>query len=223
MPTLSFGGSYPNHDPAFDLYPNGLCGPHDRVPLRAPAAGTVERYSFVMPLDGGEPLLEWDRGGGGALVRMPYAAFGAPEHAHFETPCAHAVETLGTQMHIAVLKLDTPLAVGNATIKALWCGHVDGASIKTGRVAAGEVFARCGESGIEFGNGTEASHVHVCGSRSGALSPNGDVPGILVARAMGFNVRDVGRVPGPNQYFQGRDSAYRGYLGYAAWQAAGCG
>jgi hypothetical protein len=196
----SFGGTWgPEHGEAFDLYPNGEDGPHYGYQFRCPAAGTVTRYSFgpgplglMCRVDDGASVLETDEApNGGAFERRLLL----PEH-------VQAITTLGTMMHIAVLTFDQPPRTpGGQPVRALWIGHCED-GFATGRRAAGADFCRCGNSGVEF-PGVDASHGHVCGTATGQLSPNGDVPGVEVARLLGFNPRVV-RVPGPADYQAGR-------------------
>lgn len=199
-PYDSFGGTWgPEHGLAFDLYPNGEDGPHDGYRFTCPAAGTVTRYSF-----GPGPLglvCTIDRGPGQVAVLSEAAATELaaalllPEH-------LDALLALGTYMHIAVEQFDTPQRTpGGYPVRGIWIGHVhDG--FATGRRQTGDDFCRCGRSGIEF-PGVDAAHGHVCGTATAHLSPNGDVPGVEVARLLGFRPR-VTRVPGPADYAAGR-------------------
>jgi hypothetical protein len=188
----SFGGTYDaSHGLAFDHYPNGEDGPHFGTAYHCSAAGTVTRYSFgpgplgpTCQIDDGENVE--------ALSVMNASTFATM----LLSPAQEdTIQTLGTMMHIAVLAFDQPQRTpGGQTVRAIWIGHViDG--FPTGRRAAGNLFAVCGRSGIEF-PGCDASHGHVCGTATGQLTPNGDIPGVEVVRLLGFNPR-VTEVPGP--------------------------
>lgn len=192
----SFGGSWgAEHNPAFDLYPQGEEGPHFGYPFPCPAAGTVTRYSFGPGPLGIHATIDGGRGQAIVLDMAPTAdtvqKLLLPEH-------VEAIRALGTFMHIAVLTFDQPQRTpGGQTVRAIWIGHCQDGFPVGGR-STGDLFCLTGRSGIEF-PGVDAAHGHVCGTATGALSPNGDVPGIEVARLLGFNPR-VTRVPGPADY-----------------------
>jgi hypothetical protein len=75
------------------------------------------------------------------------------------------------------------------------------------------------DSGIRFENQgipARASHVHLCASATGTLSPNGDTDGLLAAAALGWQVEWHGNGgPGPDQYLSGQWIAGKPK---AAWQ-----
>jgi hypothetical protein len=201
----SFGGSYPGHDPAFDHYPNGESGPHGGHIYRCPVAGTVERYSFATPLQGKAWVIIHQTQSVGRVATWEVDAHSTETNGEWVPLVTEAeqaiMRTLGTQMHIAVFRPAQPLTLENGQqCRALWIGHV-AAGFATGQRAKGDPFAVCANSGVEFPT-CDASHGHVCGSADGGLSPNGNVPGLLVARALGYRPR-VTQVPGPNEYASG--------------------
>jgi hypothetical protein len=196
--TDSFGGTYggSEHGLAFDHYPGGEDGPHYGTAYHCPAAGIVSRYSF------GPGPLDVQKEVGGTVRVFSQADAASTVAAMLAPQQLDAITALGTMMHIAVLTFDqSQQTPGGALARAIWIGHVqDG--FPTGRRAAGNLFAVCGRSGIEFA-GCDASHGHLCGTATGQLSPNGDIPGVEVARLLGFNPR-VTTVPGPQEYMTGQ-------------------
>jgi hypothetical protein len=208
--TDSFGGSYgPEHDPAFDLYPNGEEGPHRGHVFRCPTRGRVEKYSVISPLGSGPdaPLRVWWEPGDGTGRELPAAE---QRGVVYDLEQERALRLLGTQLHIAVFWPEQPLPLPDGrTLRVLWIGHVR-SDVPVGPREAGDPLAVCWNSGIEFavvnprtGQPIDASHGHVAGSATGRLSPNGDVPGLWVAQLLGYRPR-VTRVPGPADYASGR-------------------
>jgi hypothetical protein len=197
--TDSFGGSYGyGHDPAFDLYPNGEDGPHFGTPLYCPVDGTVERYSIMVGANGWLQMTRHGDNGVGIVLND------ADWFAHYSTRQALIA---ASPMFIAVMTPNAPVVVNGQRIVRFWFGHVqDG--FATGQRKAKELLALTGNSGLASLPG-EASHVHCAASSTGALSPNGDLPGILMAKWLGFNPR-ITRVPGPSDYATGK--FFRGKL-----------
>lgn len=206
-----FGGSYSGHDPARDIYLGtdpemAAWGVHWGHPVLAPAAGTVTVYTFPTPLSA-------HRGLG-----MPSASVDAAASAQYDQNHAdlfRGISTgsgcyaygLGQTMYFALLTFDTPQRLSNGQqVRAIWAGHVRG-DIPAGRVAAGDRWATSWDSGVRFesaGLQVRASHVHTCGTVSGALTMNGEVDGFLVAELLGWQVQNVGTVPGPDAYLTGQ-------------------
>jgi hypothetical protein len=207
--TDSFGGTYgPEHGLAFDLYPNGEDGPHKGYVFKCPAAGKVSRYSFGPgPLGSLRCYAETD-GYVSVAMDVGYLAGALLNDEQWD-----AIQTLGTYMHIAVLQYDVP----QDGVRAIWIGHVRDGFV-TGHREKGQDFCVCWNSGVEF-PGCDASHGHVCGTSSGVLSPNGDVPGEPVARQLGFNPR-VGYVPGPQQYATGNWDKGKPKASRTSWHPA---
>jgi hypothetical protein len=119
-----------------------------------------------------------------------------------------AAEALGTQMYTVVGRLARPLPLPNGRVfSTFWVSHVAQDS-PLGLRKAGEVAWITGESGVEFWQRIpeyqpgDAAHDHLAGSYDGRLSPNGDIPGPMIAMALGIML-DVweGLPPGPMQYF----------------------
>lgn len=197
---LGAGGTYPGHGLARDCYLGSTddevqWGPHHNWELRAPAAGTVTLYRFTTPLKTLNATSDEYQKAYRALFRKwvcisPWPAGGRPQI-----------------MNVVVFVPDAPLpSPGGPPLRALWFGHVRD-DVRTGRVARGDLFALSGASGIQFEKvgiaKARAAHVHTCASATGALSPNGDVDGFVAAKAMGWDVVNVGTVPGPNEYLSG--------------------
>lgn len=195
--------TYPGHQPAYDLYlgyteEQVAWGRHDGLPICAPVAGVVSLYSFSV---------------GRSLTHLP------PEtqalFAGWVCIAPSGVQLAGLQpMYVAVLVYDTPIQTPWGTVKVDWAAHVRG-NVKTGRVAAGEQYATCWDSGIRFEDSgipnARAAHVHACASATGSLSPNGDLDGRAFGYVRGWEplayLGDGG--PGPSQYQQGRYTAGR--------------
>jgi hypothetical protein len=196
-PYDSFGGTWgAEHGQAFDLYPNGEDGPHGGYVFRCPAAGTVTRYSFGPGPLGLQCYMSTGRPPSGPasneVTAVAVQMLLMPEH-------VKAITALGTYMHIAVLTFDAPQQTpGGQTVRAIWIGHCRDGFATGRRWQAGDPFCVAGNSGIEFA-GVDASHGHLAGTATGTLSPNGDVPGVEVARLLGFRPR-VTAVPGPADY-----------------------
>ncbi len=208
-PYQAFAVSYPQHDPARDVYfgrtPDAKeWGPHDGLPIRAPAPGTVQLYQFPTPLN--HPLMadpEYARRhdelfGQGIVCMAP-----PPD------PTLGGLSLVGSQvMYFALFLPDTAIRLSNGQqCKAMWFGHVRG-DIAVGRVNAGDRICTSYDSGVRFENNgitARAAHVHTCGSATGTLSMNGDVDGLLVAQALGWQVEWRGNGgPGPNDYMTGQ-------------------
>jgi hypothetical protein len=195
--TDSFGGTYDaSHGYAFDLYPNGEDGPHYGVPLVCPVDGTVERYSIMVGASGKlEYRHEYGQDPGAVTNVLPALPDFLAHYADRQDLIA------ASPMFIAVMTPTSPVVINGQRLVRFWFGHVqDG--FATGPRKAGDRLAYCGNSGIASLPG-EASHVHCCASTTGTLSPNGDAPGELAARWLGFNPR-VTYVPGPQQYATGQ-------------------
>jgi hypothetical protein len=205
---LGFAVTYAGHDPARDVY-LGLTpdqkewGRHDGLPVLAPGPGRVELYQFPTPLNlpaAADPdyVRHYDE-----LFREPWICM-APPPFH-QAANAHLI---GSQaMFVAVYWPDAPIHLSNGqTLKAAWFGHCKG-DIAVGRVNTGDRICTSYNSGINFeANGitARAAHVHTCGSATGVLSMNGDVDGLLVAQALGWQVEYRGaNGPGPDQYMAG--------------------
>jgi hypothetical protein len=218
---LGFGVTYPAHGEALDAYLGRTdeereWGPHHGLELFAPAAGRVEAYQFPTPLQArraADPAYarRYDElfGAGWVCVAPPAAVRSGRDGL-----------LIGSQvMYVAVLWLDVPLLLRNGrSLRALWLSHVRG-DIATGRVAAGARICTSWDSGIRFENNgiaARGAHVHVCGTATGTLSMNGDVPGLYVAEALGWQVEYRGADgPGPDQYMTGR---WVGGKPQAAWR-----
>jgi hypothetical protein len=207
-PYQGFAVSYAQHDPARDVY-LGLTpdqkewGPHDGLPILAPAPGAVQLYQFPTPLS--HPVMadpEYARRhdelfGKGMVCMAPPVP-----------PLNARGQLVGSQvMYFALFLPTTPIRLSNGQqCKAMWFGHVR-SDIAVGRVNAGDRICTSYDSGIRFENNgiqARAAHVHCCGSATGTLSMNGDVDGLLVAQALGWQVewRGTGG-PGPNDYMGG--------------------
>lgn len=210
-----FGGSYAGHDPAKDIYlgdspDSGEWGQHWGREVFAPAAGTVSVYTFPTPLTALEGAGQTD-----AATTVRYAQ----EHADlFRGITGPGGCYFGTQiMYFALLTFDSPQRLANGQMcKAIWIGHCR-SDIAVGRVKAGDRWCTTWCSGINFeANGIPAlaSHAHTCGTISGQLSMNGEVSGFLVAQLLGWQVRDQGTVPGPNDYATGQ---YRAGKPLSVW------
>lgn len=201
-----FAVTYAGHDPARDCYlgtspDQKEWGRHDGLPILAPAPGRVELYQFATPLSApshADP--EYARhhaelfGAGWVCIAPPPVRLGGP--------------LVGSQtMFVAVYWPDAPLPLSNGQmLKAAWFGHCKG-DIPAGRVDTGGRICTSYDSGIRFetnGITARAAHVHTCGSATGTLSMNGDVDGLLVAQALGWQVEYRGAGgPGPNDYMTG--------------------
>jgi hypothetical protein len=230
---LGFGVSYQGHDPAVDCYP-GLTdeqrewGPHHGIEIAAPAPGRVEAYTFPTPLavyrelepeardalralfrgwccverdSRSHWLLAWVR----RAVYFDDAPLEDPDDALWVTPDAPVLPY--QTMYVAAYWPDEPLVVDGQRLRLLHFGHVH-PTIRTGRVQAGDVFARVWDTGIRFevvGIQARAAHVHCAASTSGQLSPNGDISGLLAIKALGWDVQFRGaQGPGPNEYYSGQ-------------------
>lgn len=195
--------SYPGHAPARDLYlgyteEQAQWGPHDSLAITAPVAGTVSLYTFSV---------------GGALRHQPpeaQALFTGWVCIAPPSPTPRGLQP----MHVAVLVYDTPIPTPWGAVRADWAAHVRG-DVRTGRVAAGEPYAVCWDSGIRFENSgvaaARAAHIHACASATGTLTPNGDLDGRAFAYVRGWEpLAYLGEGgPGPGQYQQGRYTAGR--------------
>jgi hypothetical protein len=203
---MGFGGSYPQHDPAKDIYlgtdpESGEWGVHWGHKVLAPAAGTVSIYTFPTPLNA--PAGIGHDGADTAAIAQYYQ-----NHADLfrdvlkPGSCYYGAQT----MYFILLTFDTPQRLSNGqSVKAIWIGHARG-DATPGRVNKGDPWATIWNSGINFessGIPALASHAHTCGTVSGALTMNGEVSGFLIAELLGWQVRDVGTVPGPNDYMTG--------------------
>jgi hypothetical protein len=215
---VAFAGTYPNHGWARDCYigqddNQKLWGPHHGIELLAPCPGRVEAYSFQTPLN------------------LPAEGFGA-EYARrrddlFENwvciaPLPYTGDAVSEEeiarffelqnMFVSVFWPDTPLVARDGRlVHALWGGHCK-SDIPVGRVDTGQRFLTSWDTGIRFernGVTARAAHVHLCGSTTGALSPNGDIDGFLIAELLGLDVQDIGTVPGPDDYMTGQFIAGR--------------
>lgn len=187
-----FGGTYgPEHGYAFDWYPNGELGPHYGYLVDCPANGTVEKYSIMV---GKNKELEVTLVQGNKLKLLQ-------ELPYFLTPYEGRIDQIGASpMYICVFTPDQPVMVDGYRVVRFWFGHVqDG--FATGKRKQGDLMFRCGNSGIAMLPG-EASHIHCCASATGSLTPNGDVPGSVAVRWLGFNPRVIW-VPGPAHYASG--------------------
>lgn len=204
-----FAVSYAGHDPARDAYlgtspDQKEWGRHDGLPILAPAPGRVELYQFPTPLnapihaDPDHTKREMELFGGGWVCMAPL-----PDDMKIGGPL------YGTQaMFVAVYWPDTPIRLANGQmLKAAWFGHCKG-DIPVGRVDTGGRICTSWDSGVRFENNgiqARAAHVHTCGSATGVLSMNGDVDGLLVAQAFGWQIewRGTGG-PGPQDYLTGQ-------------------
>jgi hypothetical protein len=102
---------------------------------------------------------------------------------------------LGTPMWIATVRTDEGLSFQVA--------HVEG-NFATGYRSAGEVVVTCWDSGIEFerlGIQADASHFHI--------EPPPGLTGVQVLGRLGITPQLVDRIPGPQDYMQGRARAGR--------------
>lgn len=206
-----------DHDPAKDIYlgpdpDSGEWGQHWGLDVLAPVTGLVSIYQFPTPLlpRVGAPHLATDD-----YLRNHAALFAG---ALRPGSCYYAGQ-LGTQtMFFALLSFDTPQRLRNSRLcKGIWIGHCR-SDAAVGRVNAGDRFCTTWNSGINFeadGIVARASHAHTCGTISGALSMNGEVDGLLIAELLGWQVRDAGIGPGPNEYLAGQ---YRAGKPVSAWQ-----
>jgi hypothetical protein len=205
---LGFAVSYSGHDPARDVYLGHTpdekeWGRHDGYAILAPTAGKVELYQFGTPLsfpqmsDPDYTRRHEELFGQGMLCMAP-----PPDPKFLGSPL------FGSQtMYFALFLPDTPIRLSNGQMaKALWFGHVKG-DIAVGRVNAGDRICTSYDSGIRFENNgitARAAHIHLCGSASGTLSMNGDVDGLLVAQALGWQIEYRGAGgPGPDAYMSG--------------------
>lgn len=203
-----FAVTYAGHDPARDVYlgtspDQKEWGRHDGLPVLAPEPGRVELYQFATPLNlptGTDP--EYARHheelfGAGWVCMAPIA-----------DPRTATARLYGTQaMFVAVYWPDAAIRLANGQmLKAAWFGHCRG-DVAVGRVDTGGRICTSWDSGIRFENNgitARAAHVHCCGSATGTLSMNGDVDGLLVAQALGWQVEYRGATgPGPNDYMAG--------------------
>lgn len=208
-----FAVSYAGHDPARDCYlgtspDQKEWGRHDGLPILAPAPGRVELYQFPTPLNlpKGTPVVfraEYQQNhddlfGAGWVCVAP-----SPD------PGLAGGPLVGSQvMFVAVYWPDTPIRLSNGQmLKAAWFGHCKG-DIPVGRVDTGGRICTSYDSGVRFENNgiqARAAHAHVCGSATGTLSMNGDVDGLLVAQALGWQIEYRGAGgPGPNEYMGGQ-------------------
>lgn len=210
-----FGGTYPGHDPAKDIYlgtdpESAEWGVHWGREVLAPAAGTVSVYQFPTPLSALEGMGDND---------LDAEALYARQHEElFQGILEPGACYYGTQiMYFALLTFDSPQRLSNGQqVRAIWIGHCKG-NVAVGRVQAGDRWCTTWNSGVNFeANGIPAlaSHAHTCGTVSGALSMNGEVSGFLVAQLLGWTVRDVGLIPGPDAYMTGQ---YRAGKSLSAW------
>ncbi len=204
-----FAISYSGHDPARDVYlgtgpDQKEWGRHDGLPILAPAPGRVERYQFGTPLNAPRMVdpeyaqHHQELFGAGWVCMAPASALtltGDPLY--------------GSQtMQVAVFWPDTPIRLSNGQqAHAFWFGHCK-PDVPVGRVDVGGRICTSWDSGVRFENNgiqARAAHVHCCGSATGTLSMNGDVDGLLVAQALGWQVewRGAGG-PGPNDYMSGQ-------------------
>jgi len=195
--------TYPGHSPARDLYlgyteEQVAWGRHDNLPITAPVAGTVSLYTFSV---------------GGALSHQPpeaQALFTGWVCIAPPSPTPRGLQP----MYVAVLVYDTPIQTPWGAVRTDWAGHVR-ADVKTGRVAKGETYAVCWNSGIDFEAAgipnARASHIHACASTTGSLSPNGDMDGRAFAYVRGWEpMAYLGEGgPGPQDYQSGRWTAGR--------------
>src|SRR5262249_50735345 len=106
-------------------------------------------------------------------------------------------------------------AAGYIVIEGQRCGHLHyghvRSDVRTGQVTQGQQFATSWDTGIRWEPqiDTRAAHTHCCAGAGTQLSPNGDLPGRLAAIAQGWQVTDIGRVPGPTDYQTGQWCAGR--------------
>jgi len=207
-----FAVTYQGHGMASDVYPGTSAeereyGPHHGHPILAPSPGRVESYMFPTPLNTVQKAdpdyaRHYDELFATPWICMAPAPVKAPGATEDELP-------IGMQMmYVAVEWLDTALLLPNGQhVPVIWFGHVKG-DIPTGRVQTGGRICTSWDSGVRFENNgiqARAAHIHVCGSVTGRLSQNGDVDGLLVARALGWDVEfRGGNGPGPDQYMSGR-------------------
>jgi hypothetical protein len=202
---ISYGGG---HDPARDFYPAPAgdldrkeWGPHHGIEILAPGPGRVESYQFPTPINRPEsPTPEqeeyWNRSKdlfNGYVCAIP------------QRQTAQGIFITAQLMFVCVYWPDDPAVLGG--LKASGYGHVRG-DISVGRVNTGDRMCTVWDSGIRFENAgivARASHCHLTGYRTTRLSPNGDVDGLYVAIAHGWNVEWRGEGgPGPEQYFTGQ-------------------
>ena len=192
----SFGGTYgPEHGLAFDLYPGGdhPGALHHGVPLLCPVPCTVERYVIMVGMAGGVRI---------EAAVMPNSATLLALAEYYE----QRLELLAqSPMVIAVATPHAPAIIDGQRAVRFWFSHVQDGFV-VGQRQAKNVIALTGNTGIASLPG-EASHVHCAASSDGVLTPNGNLPGLLAAKWLGFAPR-VTYVPGPVQYSQG--GWYRG-------------
>ena len=190
-------GSYPGHDPAVDCYLGWTdeqvqWGSHHGLPLVAPVDGVVQRYSFPTPI-GSSFLVGSNR---------PLGQAAANYISLFSTwTCRNLLEPNQT-MYVAVFTPNRPIFTSRGVVKLVILGHLQ-QGVVIGPVQRGVKFGVSWDSGIRFEGQNpvaRAAHVHVAASSSGVLSPNGDMDGWAGVEAMGWQVTNVGRVPGPSDY-----------------------
>lgn len=204
-----FAVTYAGHDPARDCYlgtspDQKEWGRHDGLPVLAPAPGRVELYQFPTPLNlstmtDPDYVRRVDELWGDGWVCISPATL---EHVEVAGPLIAA-----QAMYVAVYWPDAPIRLSNGQmLRAAWFGHCRG-DIPVGRVDTGGRICTSWDSGVRFENNgitARAAHAHTCGSATGTLSPNGDVDGLLVAQALGWQVEYRGASgPGPNDYMAG--------------------
>lgn len=210
-----FAVSYAGHDPARDCYlgtspDQKEWGRHDGLPLLAPAPGRVELYSFPTPLNLPQGWSVASRAeyqqnhddlwGDGWVCMAP------PPTARVGSGSGHLIAA--QVMYVPVYWPDSPIRLANGQLlRAAWFGH-SRQDAAVGRVDTGGRICTSWDSGVRFENNgiaARAAHVHVCGTVTGTLSPNGDVDGLLVAQALGWQMEWRGNGgPGPDQYMSGQ-------------------
>lgn len=207
-----YGGTYAGHGFARDCYlgrnaDEALWGPHHGLELLAPCPGRVEAYSFQTPLNTPRDALNAEYYRRRDDLLRDWVCI-APQAALDATASEDEIKAFISvqNMFIAVFWPDTPLQARNGQmVHAIWGGHCK-SDIPVGRVETGQRFLTIWDSGVRFENNgivARAAHVHLCGSATGTLSPNGDIDGFLIAELLGLYVQDVGTVPGPNDYMTG--------------------
>jgi hypothetical protein len=212
-----------DHDPAKDVYaafdlndPNSAeWGQHWGVDLLAPAAGVGSVYQFPTPLSprvGLAPRVWTGSGGVEGYTVEDYDEYLSNHAALFAdvlTPgaCFYPGKLGTQQMMVALLKFDTPQRLSNGqVVKAIWNAHCH-PNPTVGRIEKGQRWCTSWNSGINFEADNIpalASHCHLAGTVSGNLTLNGEVNGFLVAELLGWDIRDAGVGPGPNEYMSGQ-------------------
>lgn len=177
-------------------------GPHDSIPLIAPVDGTVTLYTSPTPLGVLSTM-------GGEYQQQYKALFdGWVCHIEPQEYAVLGVNPLSQVMNVAVFMFDTPIN----GVRGIGLGHVRNGTLQ-GHMLKGTKFGESGASGIQFERAgittARAAHVHATTFMSGQLSPNGDADGKIACEIMGWQLTDVGFVPGPTHYFSGNYCAGR--------------